>query len=365
MSAVDVMMAGPRGRRMLLAYALEAEQLVNPEYHDESSFRSAVFLASYHLDPEPGVLFGPGADEARSTVIPPDEVARRLSEVPFPEVTASALRSALAGAVDMARYWQEPDGEDILGATESVRRELRRVAEHIARSPHAQWWTTGLVEDDQWLVGWGDDHLDAPETTVAEQLRDWHDRTLEWEARAARDRPADPTANWSGEWWSYPFVRCSTRSMFDGTPAGLWFVEDSMGWKRAVARRMSTPPGTRVYEIDGAQAWADLCRRFPVEVTAQKRHDWYRTTGRAGRWVVPDWLRVADEYEAVHLTVAGYLVAAGTAIEVDAETASVIAGWAPDETYWFTDAARCVGDPVVRLLDASREQPAWVEEAQQ
>ncbi len=102
--------------------------------------------------------------------------------------------------------------------------------------------------------------------------------------------------------------------MFDDTPAGLWFVEDDMGWTRAVSRRMRVPCGVRVYEIDGAQAWAQLCREFPVEVTAQKRHDWYSTTGRVGRWVIPDWPRVAECYDGVHLTVCGYLAAAGTAI---------------------------------------------------
>ncbi len=74
-------------------------------------------------------------------------------------------------------------------------------------------------------------------------------------------------------------------------------------------------------------------------MTAQKRHDWYRTTGRDGRWVMPDWSRVAEMYGGVHLTVTGYLAAAGTAIDVDDDAASVIAGWAPDETHWLTDAS--------------------------
>lgn len=83
--------------------------------------------------------------------------------------------------------------------------------------------------------------------------------------------------------------------------------------------------------------WAQLCRRFPLEITAQKRHDWYRTTGRDGRWVLPDWDAVAEVYGGVHLAVAGYLAAAGTAIDVDGDAGSVIAGWAPDETFSLTD----------------------------
>lgn len=37
----------------------------------------------------------------------------------------------------------------------------------------------------------------------------------------------------------------------------------------------------------------------------------------------------------MHLTVAGYLSTAGRAIEVDHARASVLAGWNPDETWWF------------------------------
>ncbi|WP_454858475.1 hypothetical protein [Promicromonospora soli] len=86
-------------------------------------------------------------------------------------------------------------------------------------------------------------------------------------------------------------------------------------------------------------------------MTAQKRHDWYRTTGRVERWVIPDWSILALEYDAVHLTAAAYLAAAGTAIPVDRGTCSVIAGWNPDETYWLTGVARPEEDGAEWVLD--------------
>lgn len=365
MSTADLLLEGPRGRRLLLEFALQAEEAHGVELGSDS-LRYAVVLASRHLESgrdDGRAVYragGGGADDVWRTVVTPDEVAHRLSGVPLPNVAAAGLRSALAQAVDTAMYWQEPDGVDVLTATEPVRRELRRVAEHIARSPHSQWWITPPALTDQWSVWtWGDDRPDLPESTAADRLHHWRERTLENEERSTRD----PGTSFSG-WWSTPPTQSSTRRLSDGTPAGLWFVEDSMGWERAVTRRVSISAGVDVYEIDGPQAWAELCRRFPLEVTAQNREDWRLTTGRSGRWVVPDWTRVADEYDGVHLTVAGYLAAAGTAIDVDADTASVIAGWGPDETYWLTDAALVNGDFQTWVCDTNGRYPLWAEEPQ-
>jgi len=41
-----------------------------------------------------------------------------------------------------------------------------------------------------------------------------------------------------------------------------------------------------------------------------RRHDWWRVTGSAGAWMIPDWVAVAADYDAVHLTVGGYLTTA-------------------------------------------------------
>lgn len=365
MSTVDGLVAGPRGRRLLLEFVLEAENACGVELGSDS-LHFAVVLAARHLTSgrdDGRVVYGAGgggADDVWRTVVTPDEVAHRLSGMPFPDVTPVGLRSALAQAVDTAMYWQEPDGVDVLTATEPVRRELRRVGERIVRSVHARWWTTPPALTDQWSVWtWGDDRPDSPESSAADRLRLWGERTLEDEERSARD----PSTSFSG-WWSTPPTRSSSRLLSDGTPAGLWFVEDSIGWERAVTRRVTISAGATVYEIDGVQAWAELCRRFPLEVTAQNGADWRLTTGRSGRWVVPDWTRVADEYDGIHLTVAGYLAAAGSAIDVDADTASVIAGWAPDETYWLTDTALINGDFQTWLCDTSGRHPRWAEESQ-
>ena len=52
---------------------------------------------------------------------------------------------------------------------------------------------------------------------------------------------------------------------------------------------------------------------------------------------MPDWPAVCDDYDAVHLRVLGYLMCAGVALDLDDEAATVLAGWAPDATYWLDD----------------------------
>ncbi len=346
------LLSGPRGRRLCLALALRAadreEDRKEDRQDDAQRLRQAVMLAAHALDPGQGtstvVLFGRagGSRAAAATPTPtPVDVARLLDALPIGAVDGTDLLLALADTVDLARYWQEPDGEDVLAAAPELRAALARVASAIARSPHSPWWATPAAPE-QWAVSF--DGLPVPRAQdsgrVTEIVERWRTASLAEEAAAERNRPTDPTAPWSGTWWSRPpggLLR-TTRSIPKRGPAGLRLVEDAAGWEAATAERVHVDPGARVLEIDGPEAWTELCRRFPLEVTASRRHDWYRATGRDGRWVVPDWSAVRAIADGVHLSVAGYLSTAGRAIPVEGDAASVLAGWDPDVTFWFTDA---------------------------
>lgn len=341
MITADQLLAGPRGRRMLLSYALASERANNPEYTEESLWH-VVMHAAYDLDPGRGVSRGfvtIGHDGTPLPVITPEEVAGRLAEVTLIDVTPELLRESLAHAVDNSRPFQEPDGEDFLAEKPPVYEALKRIADHISRSAHTDWWCTALDPCDQWAIEWFDPATyDIPDW-VPQTYAAWKEHTVASNRRAQRQRPADPAANYSGEWWSIPpvFLKRTSHMMFDGSPAGLWFEEDRGNEESAVARRLIAPPDIRVYEIDQARDWAELCRRYPLDVSYERKHDWYRSTGRVGQWLIPDWSLVVADFDAVHLTVAAYLSAVGTAIPVSEDTASVIAGWNPDETWWLTE----------------------------
>ncbi len=108
---------------------------------------------------------------------------------------------------------------------------------------------------------------------------------------------------------------------------------------------LTVDASARVFEVDGPQAWHDLCVRYPAE----------GATGRAGRGtpdfsgdkdrLVPDWSAMAADWDGVHLTFGGWL----SAEQVRVDSAS---GW----TYhWAWDAEQTMW--LRWLFTSSRQMP--------
>ena len=276
---------------------------------------------------------------------------------------AAALLTALADSVAFARYWQEPDHQDRELAGPAARGALRPVADSVAATPAAAWWWTPLAISDQHYVEWitpvGD--FSPALTGSAAKLAAWRRETLQDE-RASAGRPADPRAPFSGYWWSTPArsgLPSTSRAAAGLGAVALALTEDSMGWTEARVWPTRIRPGARVYEVPDPAAWTELVRRYPLDVSLGRRHDWYRVTGRAGRWLIPDYAAVAADWDAVHLTAAGYLSTAGVAWPVsrDAATATVLAGWNPDQTWWLTDVL--TGDGPATYWTGADGGPGW------
>ncbi len=94
---------------------------------------------------------------------------------------------------------------------------------------------------------------------------------------------------------------------------------------------------------DDEPALRSLARELEAAISAT--HDWWRATGLASAWLIPDWVAVASDYDAVHLTVNGYLTTAGRALPVVDSCRTVLAGWDPDQTIWLTDILTGSGAP--------------------
>lgn len=338
----DLLLAGPRGRRLCL-------ELVQPPADgftaDDNELRHALFYAAHHADPGAGtsrVVFGWGVPDPLPEPSSAD-VARLIEDRPLPEPGAEQVWRALGATVDSARYWQEPDGEDGLAATPEVTGALPQVARVVTTSAHTVWWTAPLRRTDQWAVTFLEPEDRGPDPwaglPAGRQLARWTERERALEEEFRREQPGDAREPISAHWWSVPVAGLvSTTSRIPGRgPVGLRMVEDELGWDRATVRRVEVPADARVYEVDGPEAWTELCRRHPLDVSASRRYDWFRATGEDLPWVIPDWQRVAEDVDAVHLTVAGYLTTAGRALPLGDGRSTVLAGWDPDATLWLTD----------------------------
>jgi len=324
---------GPRGRGLCLTLAGRLDDEV----------MSAVFDLGFQLDPGAGtsrviMMFGGDDDAPQPVPHTIEDLVRALAAVDLTGITPELLDEALARAVDDARYWQEPSGEDILASRPEVIAALAPVADAAAEGAPDWWSADRRVE--QWAIEWRDPGDPVPlHTDPTAALAEWREKAREQETWSLREAREHPEVAWSGTWWTTPHGVLTTTGVTDtGQPVGLRHVEDSFGWESATA--IPVHGAGRTYEIHDADAWAQLCRRHPLDVTASRRHDWYRTTGRDGRWVMPDWQSVAEEWDAVHLSCHGYLRAATREIIVDDERSSVLAGWSPDLTVWLTDRAR-------------------------
>jgi hypothetical protein len=327
---VDVLLAGPRGRRMCLELARGDDSEQSPE---QERLRSVLFYveAARSTTSVRYVLFTSGDDTSDGDNDEPEwpeptteQVAAALDAVSPVTTDALALMRALVASVDSARPWQDPDTIDLLLTETPMAGPLRRIAERIAASDAAQWLAEPIA-DEQWIVDFEepDDRRPVPPfPSIPDALEEW---------RAER-------IDASGSWWVFPPwpVPMTSRARAGLGPIGLWAVEDSFGWHAASVTRAVIPAGARVYEVTDAESWASLCRSYPLELV-DSSGEWRLCTGWEGRWVLPDWPLVARDIDAVHLTGAAYLAAAETAIPVSGDRASTITGWAPDHTYWLTD----------------------------
>jgi hypothetical protein len=273
------------------------------------------------------------------------------------EATTSFIK-AIAESVDEAMYWQEPRDQDLLLRFPEVREALLPIAAAITSTATASQWHSPV--DRSRLRAPEHFQLDgrqptAPQLTGArERLDAWRVSALQEEARAEQERPRDPRSNWSGSWWSKPIFAelvSTTRPLPDLGSATLAWEEDSMGFDHAEIWPLNCAPEARVYEIDGPDDWAALVRAHPLDVTASRRHDWYRVTGRDGAWAIPDYPAIATEWDAIHLTVAGYLTGATRTIPLDEHRATMLAGWEPDQTWWLTDTLTTAASPTRWLRD--------------
>jgi hypothetical protein len=214
---------------------------------------------------------------------------------------------SVAESVNRAMYWQEPDEEDVLASTPKVADALVPIAAAVCASPAAAWWSSPVdLEHLRYTDRFDASHRDEPArpphlSNAATKLAAWH-----------ADADADKG---SSRWWSAP-------------------LGEQLPWTVAAA--------PRVYEIDSPSAWTALVAQYPLDVTHSNRDGWRQVTGLEGPWLIPDYQAVAQDWDGVHLTVAGYLATATRALPLPQHGHTLLGGWDPDATWWLTDALSLV-----------------------
>lgn len=362
------LLEGPRGRSLCLELA---ERL-------DARVREALFDLAYNADIFSGAsIVRFGIDENGRSFQSSDPISQpRFSLEELAGAITDAVQDAaqsgldpidigdaLQRSVDLAAYWQPPRGEEIVAVEPLVLAALRPLADAVVAHPSTAWWTRERTAE-QWSIQWDPTGDGEPFDPAWPGGTEWAAAARDEEETAARERPADPTANWGGSWWSVPWrMPTTTGETPDGVPVKLPLVEDPFGWERAVA--VPVRGAGTVLEIRSAADWTALCERFPFEVTASRRHDWYRATGHAGTWIIPEWSKVAEVYDGIHLSVWAYLTASGKALPLADGRATMIAGFEPDATAWLTGRLRDVEGPRVHwraIAPTDTREQTWARE---
>ncbi len=336
LTLAEQLVAGPRGRALCVFAGLPAAAWSN--------------LWDLELEPDMGgaVPWYRAAQDHALTDSQYQSVRTLRLALTEPDVLdAAAVRGALEHTVENAVYWQEPRDEELVGSIPELVAPLHTIAQSIEALPEVDWWTAPYSAVQHQVRFLPFDEVAAVESPATEILAD-----------AFRSRGPSERPGYMSGWWSAPpFGLVRSCPAPGGEPSGLFLVEDGFGQQRASVH-VATSSRPRVLEIDSGESWAELCRGHRLDVTKDRSGAWFVTTGLAEtRWVMPDWRSVGEEYDAVHLQVGAYLAASGTAIEVEPGVHSVIAGWAPGETFWLTDVVEV--EPHGRIFVKDRDDDLW------
>jgi hypothetical protein len=146
----------------------------------------------------------------------------------------------------------------------------------------------------------------------------------------------------------------TTRRLAEVPAIGLANFYDSVTEQAAAANVWSFAVGAdvRICGLTTPDDWRELVDRYPYRLPCRPR-DWDRWTRGTKSWLLPDWSRVAEDYDGVHVTVGACLSTWGSAVPV-AGGYSTISGWMPDATVWLDNVLEN------RRLVLSKEGVGWV-----
>ncbi len=232
-----------------------------------------------------------------------DRLRRGISLAYAEEMLAEHVEGASHGS---GHFWRR-----IAPILQLLDVDLRRVADYLDAHGIGDWWSAPFAIAEQLPLGW------------------------EWPQRfdlAHEVAIASSQLDRYSSWWITPRLPLTldARTVRNGLP---WLLDDYQ-LRPAVSNTPlefgNTKP--RVYEIASARDWSEFVDSFPYAAKSFLTYDWGYpdSTGL----IIPDWAKVAKDWDGVHVSVSGYLSAAYRPLPIR-HGWTVLAGWHPGATVWL------------------------------
>lgn len=196
---------------------------------------------------------------------------------------------------------------------------LQRIAAYLATAPAARWWWSALDRRSQTWIS--EDpavtHTKIPHVT---NYANRFDQTAPAAAVTTSTRlpPALPASRLL---WDYG-------ASYARRPSSA----DLRAWD------LKVKPDARVYEIHSPRDWVALVDRYvshrpDAALNLHVERAW--PAQRVKAVLTVDWRAMAQDYDGVHMSVAGWLTAMSHVLEVPDKGYTVCEGWPSESTMWF------------------------------
>ncbi|MDQ3654372.1 MAG: galactose mutarotase, partial [Chloroflexota bacterium] len=211
---------------------------------------------------------------------------------------------AIAEAIGQISPWHAHGNARIVREALRHGSRLRNRALDLVSHSGIAWWWASLDRDNQLWLRFSEDEGAWPTSQTA-------------------IRPTAPPNRFE-VYVHAPRPQLATGNAVDGLSAELAVVlagASDRAMDYPIRRRQATiRPDARVLEIDSAQDWHDLVRRYPADGTQGAQPDPQMRNvpwGQSDGMMVPDWSAVARDWDGVHVTSWALLTATQVRVSSD------------------------------------------------
>lgn len=284
---------------------------------------------------------------ARLEKVDPEEKAAAMMRSPLGRAAAIIAGESGMSARDLAvpemSVWLCVYASDDVNVWSAIRDEIRAFLEsdagnheaflsEILAQPSASWWFEPMDRESQVWVS-RDENPPSKDSLVTPS-----EPPTRWERYALKPVDGLFTSTMVGDISpmaaTIDFGVGDFRPWYEDPPYAVW--------------RMNVDASARIFEIHGSDDWHRLCVEYPAEGNSGRNEpDFSRDAGR----LVPDWSKVAREWDAVHLSFGGYMTSEQVRVESEHGWTYHWA-WHHEATLWL----RWMFNGCERLEDYQRDE---------